>query len=160
MMRIFSIFVLLFCIAVYSDTLTGLVVGVSDGDTVKVLDATKTQHRIRLYGIDAPESHQAFGQRSKQLMSSLVFNKNVRVEYTEKDQYGRLLGTVYLGSININLEMVKAGLAWHYVYFAKNAKDIAQAEAGAREKKLGLWADPNPTPPWDFRRMTKKNRNK
>lgn len=155
------IFHLAFCVlfatlSCYCETLTGLVVGVTDGDTVRLLDASKKQHRIRLNGIDAPESHQAFGQRSRQLLSDLVFQKNIRVEYKETDMYGRILGTIFLGEDNINLKMVQSGMAWHYVYYAKNDKALADAQAAAKQKKIGLWTDPNPIPPWNFRRQKKK----
>lgn len=138
-----------------ADTLTGLVIAVTDGDTIRVLDAQQQQHRVRLYGIDAPESHQAFGNRSRQYLASLAFRQNVTVVYSEKDRYGRILGTVFRGRQNLNLEMVRAGLAWHYVYFAKNETDLAKAEKDARKKQLGLWADQKPVPPWDFRRLPK-----
>ena len=138
-----------------ADTLTGLVIAVTDGDTLRVLDAQQQQHRVRLYGIDAPESHQAFGNRSRQYLASLAFRQNVTVTYSEKDRYGRILGTVFRGRQNLNLEMVRAGLAWHYVYFAKNETDLAKAEKDARKKQLGLWADKNPIPPWYFRRLPK-----
>ena len=144
------------CVGLLADTLNGYVIGVADGDTIRVLDSGKTQHRIRFLGIDAPESSQAFGQKSKQYLSSLIFNKNVSIQYTEKDQYGRILGTVFLEGENINLKMVQAGLAWHYVYFAKDNKELAEAEAKARKDKLGLWADANPTPPWDYRYAKKR----
>ena len=155
-----ALFGIICCMGLFADTLNGYVVGVSDGDTVKVLDAGKKQHRIRLLGIDAPESNQAFGQKSKQYLSSLIFNKNVSIAYKEKDQYGRILGTIFYENENINLKMVQAGLAWHYVYFAKDNKELAEAEAAARKEKLGLWADPNPMPPWDFRRQKKNNSKK
>ena len=155
-----ALFGIICCMGLFADTLNGYVVGVSDGDTVKVLDAGKKQHRIRLLGIDAPESNQAFGQKSKQYLSSLIFNKNVSITYKEKDQYGRILGTIFYENENINLKMVQAGLAWHYVYFAKDNKELAEAEAAARKEKLGLWADPNPMPPWDFRRQKKNNAKK
>lgn len=155
-----ALFGIICCLGLFADTLNGYVVGVSDGDTVKVLDAGKKQHRIRLLGIDAPESNQAFGQKSKQYLSSLIFNKNVSITYKEKDQYGRILGTIFYENENINLKMVQAGLAWHYVYFAKDNKELAEAEAAARKEKLGLWADPNPMPPWDFRRQKKNNAKK
>jgi endonuclease YncB( thermonuclease family) len=138
-----------------ADTLTGLVIAVTDGDTLRVLDAQQQQHRVRLYGIDAPESHQAFGNRSRQYLASLAFRQNVTVTYSEKDRYGRILGTVFRDRQNLNLEMVRAGMAWHYVYFAKNETDLAKAEKDARKKQLGLWADKNPIPPWDFRRLPK-----
>ena len=155
-----ALFGIICCVGLFADTLNGYVVGVSDGDTVKVLDAGKKQHRIRLLGIDAPESNQAFGQKSKQYLSSLIFNKNVSITYKEKDQYGRILGTIFYENENINLKMVKAGLAWHYVYFAKDNKELAEAEAAARKEKLGLWKDPNPMPPWDFRRQKRNNSKK
>ncbi len=155
-----ALFGIICCMGLFADTLNGYVVGVSDGDTVKVLDAGKKQHRIRLLGIDAPESNQAFGQKSKQYLSSLIFNKNVSITYKEKDQYGRILGTIFYENENINLKMVQAGLAWHYVYFAKDNKELAEAEAAARKEKLGLWGDPNPMPPWDFRRQKKNNAKK
>lgn len=155
-----ALFGIICSLGLCAETLNGYVVGVSDGDTVKVLDASKTQHRIRLLGIDAPESKQAFGQKSKQYLSSLIFNKNVSITYKEKDQYGRILGTIFYENENINLKMVQAGLAWHYVYFAKDNKELAEAEAAARKEKLGLWVDPNPMPPWDFRRQKKNNAKK
>ena len=100
---------------------------VADGDTLTLVTVgsapradripAATQHKIRLYGIDAPESHQAFGQKSKHHLSSLVFGKDVRVAYKSRDKYGRILGTVYVDGKDVNLEMIRAGLAWHYKRF-------------------------------------------
>jgi endonuclease YncB( thermonuclease family) len=137
--------------------ITGKVVGVSDGDTITVLDANKRQHKIRLVGIDAPESSQAFGSRSKQSLSDLVFGKTVTVTSWEKDRYGRTLGTVTLDGKDINLEQVERGMAWFYRQYAKaiqpeDSKTCEQAERAAREEKIGLWADASPVPPWDFTR--------
>ncbi|MBR0459136.1 MAG: thermonuclease family protein [Victivallales bacterium] len=152
---------ILFCLILtaFGDVLEGLVVKVSDGDTITVLDASKTQHRVRLNGIDAPESHQAFGRVSRHALSELVANRKVRVEYSKKDQYGRILGDVFVGTLAVNLEMVKRGMAWHYVHFAKDNMELARAEAEARRQKLGLWVEPNPIPPWDFRRTKKQDSN-
>ena len=97
-----------------ADTLNGHVVGVSDGDTVTVLDATNTQWKIRLLGIDAPEKKQPFGNKSKENLSDLVFNKQVQVEYSKKDKYGRTVGKITVNGVDANLEQVKAGMAWHY----------------------------------------------
>ena len=80
-----------------SNALAGKVVAIADGDTLTVLDSVNAQHRIRLQGIDAPESGQAFGTRSKQHLSDLVFGKQVTVEYDKKDRYGRTLGKVIVG---------------------------------------------------------------
>ncbi len=139
-------------LVVKADTLAGYVIAVTDGDTIRVLDARKQQHRVRLFGIDAPESHQAFGSRARQCLADLAFQKNVTVAYTEKDRYGRILGTVFVGRQNLNLELVKAGMAWHYVYYAQNMTALAEAEKEARQYRRGLWADAQPVPPWEFRR--------
>ena len=93
---------------------TGNVVGVADGDTITVLNADKVQHKIRLTGIDAPEKKQPFGNRSKQSLSDMVFNKTVTVETDKRDSYGRELGKVLAGGKDMNLEQVRAGFAWHY----------------------------------------------
>jgi endonuclease YncB( thermonuclease family) len=95
-------------------TITGKVVGVSDGDTITVLDASNKQHKVRLLGIDAPESNQDFGSRAKQSLSDLVFGKTVTVTSEAKDMYGRVLGDVTLDGMNINLEQVRRGFAWFY----------------------------------------------
>src|SRR5204863_9459601 len=97
-----------------AETLTGRVVRIADGDTVTILDATNTQHRIRLQGIDAPESHQAFGTQSKKNLSDLIFDKDVTVEYEKIDRYGRIVGKITLAGTDIDLEQIKAGMAWHY----------------------------------------------
>ena len=140
----------------------GRVVRVADGDTITILStpgragsmnppsSAPTQHKIRLYGIDAPESHQAFGQKSKQYLSSLVFGKDVLVKHKGRDKYGRILGTVYVDGLDINLEMIRAGLAWHYKRF-DSTPAYAAAELEARQNRRGLWSDPNPTPPEQFR---------
>jgi endonuclease YncB( thermonuclease family) len=138
-------------------TIQGRVVGIADGDTITVLDATNTQHRIRLQGIDAPESRQAFGTRSRQNLSDLVFNRQVTVEYNSRDRYQRVLGKILVEGRDANLEQVRAGMAWMYRQYADqlSASDrtaYEQAETEARAARRGLWADENPTPPWDFRR--------
>lgn len=141
---------------VLADTLTGKVVGVSDGDTITVLDANKVQHKIRLMGIDAPEKAQAFGQRSKENLSDLVFSKLVTVESNKVDKYGRTVGKVIVNGIDANLEQVKHGFAWHYKEYAKEQTAIdrdsyAKAENNAKTALIGLWKDSKPMPPWDWR---------
>ena len=127
----------------------------ADGDTITVLDASNTRHRIRLDRIDAPERRQPFGEKSKRFLASLVFGQCVRVEYEKKDRYGRILGTVFLGDEEINLTMVQHGMAWHYSYYDKT-ECYAVAEREARRKKIGLWRDQNPISPYDYRRRQKK----
>jgi endonuclease YncB( thermonuclease family) len=133
------------------------VVGVADGDTVTVLDASRQQYKIRLMGIDAPEKKQAFGNKSKQALSDLVFNKQVSVEFNKTDKYGRTIGKILVDGLDANLEQVKKGMAWHYKQYQKEQSSVdrtayAKAEELAKAEKLGLWFDPSPTPPWDFRR--------
>ncbi len=135
---------------------TGNVVGVADGDTITVLDAGKVQHKIRLTGIDAPEKKQPFGNRSKQSLSDMVFNKTVTVETDKRDRYGRELGKVLADGKDVNLEQVRAGMAWHYKAYertqpATDRTTYAAAENEAKAAKRGLWVDPEPTPPWEWR---------
>ena len=131
-------------------------VAVADGDTITVLDASKTQFKVRLNGIDAPESSQDYGQVSKKHLADLVFGKDVVVLWNKRDKYGRVVGTVMVGSVNVNLEQLQAGLAWYYRQYAgdvpaENRATYERAEAEARSAKRGLWAQPNPLPPWEFR---------
>lgn len=141
-----------------ASTLEGKVVGVADGDTVTVLDSSNAQFKIRLMGIDAPEKKQAFGNKSKQSLSDLVFNKQVMVEYSKKDKYGRIVGKIIVDGVDVNLEQIKAGMAWHYKKYQKeqlvaDRSIYAHAEELARENNLGLWQDEGKIPPWDFRKQ-------
>ena len=142
-------------------TLQGKVVHVADGDTITVLDATNTQHKIRLQGIDAPEKAQAFGQKSKQSLHRLVHSKQVTIEFQKKDKYGRTVGKVVLNGLDVCLEQIKLGMAWHYKqYESEQPKEeretYAQSELAARSMAVGIWKDKNPTPPWEFRKQAKK----
>jgi len=135
--------------------ITGRVVRVADGDTVSVLDNNNTQHKIRLQGIDAPERNQRYGKKSRDALSGMVSGRNVGVVVLGKDSYGRSNGILYLGERNINLAMVAAGHAWWYRYYAPDDHPLKAAESKARATKLGLWAEPDPVPPWDWRRQQK-----
>lgn len=137
----------------YAD-FTGKVIHISDGDTVRVLDSSNTQHRIRLAGIDAPESKQAFGTKSKQALAAMIFSKDVYVKEISQDRYGRTVGQIYLNNVDINKEMVKGGWAWAYREYLVD-KSYVSAEQAVKQKKLGLWADPNPIYPSQFRRSAK-----
>lgn len=139
-----------------ADTYTGRVVGISDGDTITVLDADYRQHKVRLVGIDAPEKRQPYGQVSKQHLSDLVFQRTVTVDVNKLDRYKRELGKVFAGDVDANLEQVRAGLAWHYKKYEReqslaDRERYSQTELQARETRRGLWRDETPTPPWDFR---------
>ena len=147
------------CLALNAQTIQGRVVRVSDGDTITILDEGKVQHKIRLNRIDAPEKSQAFGEASRKHLANMVANKVVKVEWAKKDKYGRILGEVFVGDVNANLKMVQGGMAWHFKRF-DNTKEYALAENEARAKKIGLWNDPKPIPPWEFRKMKKVENGK
>ena len=164
---------LLMSLACSAAELTGRVVKVQDGDTITILDANRTQHKIRLAGIDAPESHQAFGTRSRQNLAGMVFGKDVLVEWNKYEwtKYGwnknekdkRKIGVVVVNTRDVNLEQVRAGMAWWYRQYAREQTPddrhfYERAEDEARAAKRGLWADPAPVPPWEFRREKRNAR--
>lgn len=160
-------FILMFLLSLpaFADV-TGVVVGVADGDTVTVLDAAKTQHKVRVAGIDAPEKAQPFGQRAKQRMSALVFGKVVRLEGDKRDRYGRTVAKVWVSppdcqrcpqTLDAGLAVLTSGLAWHYKKYQneqspEDRERYAFAEDEARSKRAGLWAEGNPVPPWEWRK--------
>ncbi len=139
---------------------SGPVVAIVDGDTLDVLVDNRPV-RVRLAQIDAPERSQAFGTRSRQALSAMVFRKVVTVAEAGPDRYGRVLGTIYLpgsfpgvidaGFINVNAAMVNQGMAWAYRQYVTD-RSIIQLEEQARAARRGLWVDPAPVEPWLFRR--------
>ena len=139
----------------------GRCVAVVDGDTIKALAAGNELLRVRLSWIDAPEKSQAFGQRSKQHLSELVFGREVELHTHGLDRYGRTLAVVMLDSVDINLEQVRSGMAWCYTrYLSEAPADIQasyqQAETEAWDQQRGLWSERDPTPPWEYRRAAKQ----
>ena len=124
------------------------VIKISDGDTITVLSG-KEQTKVRLYGIDAPEKKQDYGQKSKQFLASLIAGQVVEVEPKGKDRYKRTLGIIHHKGQDINAQMVLNGYAWAYVKYSRIYVD---QERLAREKKLGLWQSSDPTPPWEWRK--------
>lgn len=129
---------------------SGTVVGISDGDTLTVLSAEKRQIKIRLVEIDAPESKQAFGTQSKQSLSDICFKKAVIVDDRGTDKYKRTLGRLRCDGVDANAEQVKRGMVWAYRQYLTD-QTIADLEEEAKIAGTGLWADENPTPPWEFR---------
>ena len=142
------------------------VVAIADGDTLTVLDAAHQQHRIRLSGIDAPERRQAYGERAKQHLASMAHGKLARIAWAKRDRYGRLIGRVLLAqcaqpecpyTLDLGLEQIKAGLAWHYKQYATEQpagerSQYSRNEVEARARGDGLWRDPQPVPPWHYRK--------
>ncbi len=154
----------------FADILSGRVVAVADGDTITVLDSSNRQHKVRLSGIDAPEKAQPFGNKSKQHLAQLIYDKAVIVEWTKRDRYGRIVGKVLVISpelcpstrpdcqslIDTGLAQITGGLAWHYKKYegeqtVEDRQLYSDAEAKARAQRTGLWEDSNPAPPWEWR---------
>ncbi len=136
--------------------LSGHVSNVADGDTVTIIDSQRRKHKVRLFGIDSPESDQPYYGAAKDALSKLVRGKSVGIDVKDTDKYGRIVGTVFVDGRNVNLEMVKLGYAWWYEYYAPLNGDLREAQKHARAYKNGLWADSKPTAPWDWRRRTRR----
>ena len=132
---------------------TGKVVSLADGDTVTVL-VDKTQVKVRLEGIDAPEKSQAFGAKAKTALSDLIGRKDVTVHATGTDRYGRTLGRIIIDGQDVSAVMVSKGFAWHYKEYSDD-EDLAKLEEQAREQKIGIWSEANALPPWEFRKRRK-----
>lgn len=132
------------------------VVGISDGDTFTAVNDDNLQLKIRIYGIDAPEKKQAFGNKSKGYLSSLIFEKRIIIDVQSKDRYGRYIAYVYSPEGNdISLLMLHEGMAWHFKKYDNN-KVYEDAENVAQKAKRGIWSDPQAMAPWDFRAKKKK----
>ncbi len=142
---------LLTCSPVRADTIAGRVVTVHDGDTVTVATATG-RIKVRLVGIDSPELGQKWASQARDFTASLVLNKTVVVETTGSDQYGRLLGDIRVDGVDVNEAIVRKGMAWRYDLGGADSQIVA-AERAARAEHAGLWTDPSPIPPWQWRRM-------
>ena len=145
-----------------ADTLTGRVVGISDGDTLTLLDASNTQHKIRLAGIDSPEKGQSFGQVCKQSLSDLAYDHTVQIDWKKLDRYSRIIGKVLVNNRDVNLEQIQRGCGWHYKKYQNEQSpddrlSYDKAEENARMSRIGLWADNEPVPPWDWRKTRKKS---
>ena len=137
---------------------TGKVVSISDGDTMTLLvpdGASFKQIKVRLGEIDTPERKQPYGTRAQQTLSDLAFNQQVRVVVQDTDRYGRTVGRVYVGSVDVNAEMIRQGAAWAYRQYLKD-QSLLKLEADAKAAKRGLWGLPEAQrcPPWDWRKGT------
>jgi endonuclease YncB( thermonuclease family) len=165
-----------FCFSVFlspvsAKNLHGKVVKVADGDTLTLVDINGFSHRVRLAGIDAPEKSQYYGQESTKNLEWLVYNKGVTIEYSRRDRYGRIIGKIMVSQksdafcllidcvrkVDVGLEQVKLGMAWHYKFYDKeqtveDRNFFSSAERMARKSKIGLWKNKNPIPPWKWRR--------
>jgi endonuclease YncB( thermonuclease family) len=134
-----------------AETIEGNVIRVANGDTLTIMDARKREHTVRLAEIDAPESKQAFGPQSRQSLSALCFKQTAQIEWREKDPNGRYIGHVICAGVNANAEQVRRGFAWVSPRFTQPGSPLYEIEAYARFREIGLWADPQPIPPWEWR---------
>lgn len=166
--------VLLLCGSARAEVIDGVVVSIADGDTVTVLVGGHDQHKVRLAAIDAPERGQPFWRRAKQHLGSVVYLQPVRVEWTKRDRYGRIVGRVWVRSpdspcrtsecpktLDVGLYMLTVGLAWHYKRYEgeqtpEERQRYASAEEQARGKHAGLWMDAHAVPPWDWRDLSRR----
>jgi endonuclease YncB( thermonuclease family) len=126
------------------------VVGVNDGDTLTCLDESNQQQKVRLAEIDAPELSQDFGKVSREALATMVFGKTVEVVDDGKDRYGRWIGRLSVNGIDVNRQMVATGNAWHYAAYSHD-DSLAALQTQAQAQRIGLWAQPNPQPPWEYR---------
>jgi endonuclease YncB( thermonuclease family) len=132
-------------------TFEGVVRRVVDGDTIQVARRGGEVVTVRLAEIDCPEAGQAFGRVALLFTRQLIFDKTVTVKVGSLDRNGRAVAHVALDGRDVGLQLIQAGLAWHYTDFSSDAA-LAAAEKAARSGRRGLWIDANPTPPWVARR--------
>lgn len=148
-LKVSAFIILLGCHVATWHSFAGQVISVSDGDTLTVLQDKKSL-KVRLSNIDAPEKSQPFGQQSKQSLSDLCFNKDATIQPQTIDRYGRTVAIVVCDGVEANRTQVERGMAWVYTKYNKD-KYLPALQDQAKDAKHGLWADPEPTPPWDWR---------
>jgi len=155
--KTFLILLLLFPLITFSQkVITGKVVSITDGDTFKLLTQDSVQIKVRLANIDCPEKKQAYSTKAKEFTSKAIFGKNVTLMTLKKDRYGRTIANViYNDSLNLIQELLKQGLAWHYLEYS-NDPLLQKLEDQAKKEKIGLWHDEAPIPPWKWRNTKKK----
>lgn len=146
---------ILFCVFIslsqilIAEEIKGNIVRVIDGDTVTILH-NKNEIKVRLEGIDSPETGQDYSNKSKQALSKMVFGKEVLLKKSGTDKYNRTLGIIFVDNINVNSKMIEDGWAWHYKRYS-NDDELAELEVNAKRLKRGLWQDENPIAPWEYR---------
>lgn len=159
-----GVLVCLLSLNVQGDTLAGRVVGITDGDTLTLLDQNNVQHKIRLAGIDTPEKAMPWGQKAKEGLSDMAFDRTALIEWDKIDRYRRIIGKVLVDGRDVNLALIRNGLAWHYKKYEKeqSASDrlaYSREEAAARSARRGLWADSEPIPPWEWRKIRRAGKS-
>jgi micrococcal nuclease len=153
------IIIFLFCSNGYCQTiLSAKVIGIKDGDTVEIIDKQNNTVTLRLAEVDCPEKKQPFGTKAKQFTADLVYLKTIKYIVTNKDRYGRYIAKIYFENKYLSAEIIKKGMGWQYKKYS-TSKELAKFEQQARSKKIGLWIDPNPIYPSEWRKA-KKSRNR
>lgn len=167
-----AVFILCFIVSStgLTETIDGKVVRIVDGDTLVLLDANNVQHRVRLSGIDAPERGQPFGKRATENLARLTGNRPARLEWYKQDRWRRLIGTVWVHSpdtrcrstdcpktLDVGTAQLTQGLAWHFKRYADEQPEEERerysfSEDEAKARRVGLWSDPDPIPPWEWRK--------
>ena len=147
----------LLCASTFAEEISGKIVAVTDGDTLVILVNGHDQIKVRLAEIDAPEKSQPFGQRSKQSLADLCFDKDAVLQKTATDRYGRTVAKVTCAGVYANGEQIRVGLAWAYRKYLRD-QSLLDLESDAREAKRGLWVDSEPVPPWEFRKAKRNVR--
>lgn len=137
--------------------ITGRVLAIADGDTLTVLDDGRVAHRLRIDAIDAPERTQPYGQRARRSLAGLAHGRPATADCPKTDRYGRAVCRVVIDGVDVGLEQLKRGLAWHYLRYAHEQPaalraEYARAEEAARDQRAGLWSSAAPIAPWDYRR--------
>lgn len=152
-MKLKLFFLFFLCFQVYSQSLTGRVIAIKDGDTVIVLDTLSHQTTLRLAEVDCPEKNQPFGTKSKQFTSDQIYLKTIKYIVTDTDRYGRSIAMIYYDTDNkyLSAEIIKAGMGWHYKRYS-TSKELATFEDNAKRNKIGLWVDNNPINPSEWRK--------
>lgn len=154
---LFASLACLLSIVANADDLSGRVVDIASGDSISIVDSSGVEYKVRLSGIDAPEKQQPFGAESRKSLADLVYGKEVTVNWIKRDYHKRVVGKVMLNKVDINLEQVKRGMAWVFKHFvddpySQDQADYVDAQEEAEDRRLGLWSQKDPIPPWEFRR--------
>ncbi len=159
MKKIYLLFIYLFLtLSLIAKTfIQGRVIKVTDGDTITLLARNNKKIKVRLYGIDCPEKGQEYYQVAKNYLSSAVYDKDIKVEVINKDRYQRSVGVIWLNNNNINIDILKHGLAWHYIAYDKSIA-YADAQKQAQLTKKNIWSTKNPIAPWDYRKNKRKKK--
>jgi len=146
----------LLCTPAIAADFTGQVVSVHDGDTLTAL-VGRTEFKIRLAEIDAPELRQPFGQRSRDSLAQMCFHKQARLEPVDRDRYGRTVARVECDGVDANREQVRRGMAWVYLRYSSPASALHAVQSEAQSARAGLWSEPGAVPPWDWRKESRDN---